>query len=543
MEETPKDSLTAEGQEVDAEAIARFENMLVELSRALKAVNFYPRGHPTLLASLEKAHSSVVNALTGMKQVGFLVSKDGFVYQSKPIATSNVNLPPLARELFLRQVRKIFFMPELTVNELENFLRVIAMEEELFRGDGKAENYLVDNGVEHIWFNEMKFRQGRAIPQREEAERTKASDVDERIGRLIHSLRTERDPRKFMVQCREAVLLIGRFLDEGDEEPGFEIFKVLRECFTSEPPRPPLIVESARSAFFESATPKMVEFLLRQITLLHGPRQDEVVAVALELGDVFIEAILDKLATNEALYSHRALLQILLQYPDLSRSKIEGRLNDARWYVVRKMAFLLGEIANPQSVSWLINAVEHEDMRVVKEVLKALVKIKTPDSTRFLVGLLDGKLSQELMLHLIRLLGNAKEVSSVPSLMKILKNRGALLENLELYQEVIRALGQIGSQQAVPLLKEVLLKRNLLAKSRALVLSVESAEALSKIGGKSAIEALEAGAKSKTPEIASACRKGLQALGGSPVQVGDSVVGMSSEQATKDHKKEEKGEG
>ncbi len=47
MEEIPKDVI-AEGQEVDAEAIARFESMLVELSRALKAVNFYPRGHPTL---------------------------------------------------------------------------------------------------------------------------------------------------------------------------------------------------------------------------------------------------------------------------------------------------------------------------------------------------------------------------------------------------------------------------------------------------------------------------------------------------------------
>lgn len=542
MEDVPKENLvSAEGQEIDAETISRLEGMLVELSRALKAVNFYPRGHPTLAASLEKAHSAIMTALSGMNQVGFLVSKDGFLFQSKPIAASNVNLPPLARELFLRQVRKIFFLSELTVNELENFLRVVAMEEELFRGDGRAENYLIDNGVEHIWFNEMKFRQVRPITQKEETERPKTSDVDERTHQLINSLRTERDPRKFMVQCREAILLIGSFLDEMEFESAFEIFNVLRECFTSEPPRPPLIVESARNAFMESATPTMVEFLLRQITLLHGPRQEEVVSLSLELGDKLIEAILDKLATNEALYSHRALLQLLLQYPDLSRSRIEARLNDARWYVVRKMVFLLGEIANPQSVPLLIKAVEHEEARVVKEALKALTKIKTLESTRFLVSMLDSKLPDEIMLHLIRLLGNAKEVSSVPSLIKILKNRGALLENLELYQETIKALGQIGSHQAVPVLKEVLLKRNLLAKSRALVLSVESAEALSKIGGKSAIEALEAGSKSKSPEISSACRKGLQALGGIPAQGVERAGAVNGAQSGK--KEEENSEG
>lgn len=539
MEDTPKENVTPQVQEIDTETISRFEGMLVELSRALKAVNFYPRGHPTLSAVLEKAHSSVVNALAGVNQIGFLVNKDGFVYQSKPITAGNVNLPPLARELFLRRVRKIFFMSDLTLNELENFLRVIAMEEELFHGDGKAENYLIDNGVEHIWFNEMKFRQGRYLPQKDETERTKALDIDERIGQLIHNLRTERDPRKFMVQCREAILLIGRFLDEMEGETAFEIFKVLRECFTSEPPRPPLIVEAAKSAFFESATPKMVEFLLRQITLLHGPRQEEVVSVSMELGDKLIEAILDKLATNEALYSHRALLQLLLQYSDLSRAKIEARLNDSRWYVVRKMVFLLGEIANPQSVPLLIKTVGHDDVRVVKEALKALVKTKSQDSIRFLVGMLDDKPSDEVMLHLIRLLGSTKEISSVPSLIKILKKRGTLLENLELYQEVIRALEQIGSQQAVPVLKEVLLKRNLLAKSRALVLSVESAEALTKIGGKAAIEALEAGSKSKMPEISSACLKGLQALGAVSPHTGDSGA-VNGAQTTR---KEEKSEG
>jgi len=83
----------------------------------------------------------------------------------------------------------------------------------------------------------------------------------------------------------------------------------------------------------------MMEFILRQLTLLHGPRQDEVMETARELGERFVEAILDRLSTNEALYSHRALIQILLQMPDPAREMVEKRLQDERWHVVRRWRF------------------------------------------------------------------------------------------------------------------------------------------------------------------------------------------------------------
>jgi len=176
----------------------------------------------------------------GQKATGFAISKDGFNYQSKPIAAGNTNLPPLARELFLRQVKKIFFLPELTAKELENFLRVIAMEEELFRGENKAEDYLLDNGVEHIWFNEMKFGQKRSMPKPEQKPEKTDESMDERIRQLIETLRREKDPRKFLGHSREAVITAQRLMDEGKIELAFEIFKVFRECFSSNPKDPNL---------------------------------------------------------------------------------------------------------------------------------------------------------------------------------------------------------------------------------------------------------------------------------------------------------------
>jgi len=505
--------------EVDAETLARCENVLVELSRSLKAVNFYPRGHPTLIAALEKTHSAFTQVLTSGKYVGFVIGKDGFTYMSKPVGPNNINLPPLAREFFLRQIKKIFFLPDITIKEIENFLRVIAMEEELFRGEGKAEDYLSDNGVEHIWFNEMRFGQGRALPQKErQPEDGAAVTLDEKLQQLIQGLLTEKDPRKFITRSREAVGTAIRFTGEGNFDSAFEILRVFWECRSEEPPRPQLILESSNSAFNELMTPPMVEHILRLLTLLHGPRQEEVLKMATTLEGRLVEAILDKLATNEALYSHRALIQVLLQAPEMSRERVEARLLDSRWYVVRKMAFLLGEMGNFSSVNSLIAAAGHPVPRVAKEALKSLSKIKTVESTRYLISLLTLKTPPEIHAHIIRLFAAQKEISAVPSLIKFLKGRTTLLENIELYQEAVRSLGQIGSQQAVPLLEEILLKRSLLAKSRSLILSLEAAEALRNIGAKTAQDVLQKGVKSKTPEISAACRKALLAIEGPPAE-------------------------
>ena len=138
MNDAPENTV-GQGNEIDEGLLERCENALVELSRALKAVNFYPRGHPTLNVALDKARASFDQALESQNQLGFVVSKGGFNFLSRPVAPNNTNLPPLAKELYHRQVKKILFMPQITDREIENFLRVIAMEADLFRGRGRAE--------------------------------------------------------------------------------------------------------------------------------------------------------------------------------------------------------------------------------------------------------------------------------------------------------------------------------------------------------------------------------------------------------------------
>lgn len=488
------------------------EEGLTELARSLKAVHFYPRGHPTLQSSLDKAYRSLSAAMGDNDQLSFGITKDGFLTSSNPLATNNQILQGFSREFFLRQIKKIFFLRDVSIQELENFLRVIAMEEDLFRGKGKAESYINDAGIVNIWANEIKLGQSRGAPRKEEAQ-TEGITVDERIRKIIDLLRSETDPRKFLGAAREASITAQRLAAEQKCDAAFLILKVIWEVMSNRQPRSPMIVEAARTAFKEMTVPDMIEFLLRQLTLLDGPRKDEVLNVAVSLGDVLIQSIINKITTNEALYSHRALIGVLLSLPDPSRPLIENYLDDDRWWVVRKMAFLLGEMKKIPSISSLIRVSSHDDLRVRKEILKAICKIHAPEGTKKLIEIVEStKNSLEIRIHVIRLLAASRELSAVPTLVKILKSRGAMLDNYELLDESIKALGKLGSTQAVPILTEILIKRSLFAKAKSVSLGAEAAEALGAIAGKEVEEIVQQGADSKHQEIRAASMKALTSI-------------------------------
>jgi len=499
----------AEGKNPEGTRV--LEDALTEMARAFKAVNFYPRSHPTLSSAMDKAHKALVAAIGGQEQLALGISRDGFHWGSHHLAPGNQVLAGLAREFFLRQIKRVFFLKNVPVSEMENFLRILAMEEELFRGRGKAEDYLKEAGISYIWANELRLGQQQGyLPQKERESHTEVEDLDDKLTKLIEALKTESDPEKFTALSREAALTARRLLDEGKPEPAFLIFTALWEAKKEGSSRSARIKESAGAAFNELCMPGMIEFILRQLTLLDGPRKEIVLNIALDIGEDLFTAILEKIATNEALYSHRSLIQVLLGVPERTRAHVESHLEDERWWVARKMAFILGEMKSPDSVPVLMKAAQHPDIRVKKEAMKALAKIGSPEGMQKLVEIADSKGHPEIGIHAIRLLGKAGEQGAVPALIRILKNRGAMLDNFELLEETVRSLGQIGAVEAVPVLREILLKRNILARNKSVNLGLEAAESLGLIGGKEAIDALKKGAESSQQQIRLTCLKSLK---------------------------------
>lgn len=466
------------------------ENVLMELSKALRGVQFYPKGHPSLEATVNKAHSTIVEEIGDASELAISASKSGFSYEEHPIAPENTALQSLARDFHLRQIKKIFFLKDSSPSELVNFVGVIAMEPEVLRGPGKAEEYLQEKGVRHIYINEIKFGEQGALETKKKEEQAPEVDLDARVLSLLAGLDSHTDPEQYSNAVTEIKPFFTRFVEDDKLDEAFEITSQIGGHATDEA-KPEELRAKASELLKDFPDQAFLEFLMRQLTLLDGEKKEKYVKVAINLEDVIVDACIEKLASNEALYSHRALIQLVLELKEVARPKLENALLDERWHVVRKMAFILGEMKAAESVPSMIAVVSHKDMRIKKEVLKALMKIRSTEAMKYLLSLPTSSEKDELRLFVVSQFGQLKERAAVPNLVKILKDRGRMLDNYEMLAESVRALGTIGSVQAVPVLEDVLLAKSFLAKASTQSLAMEAAGALSQISSKEALQALK----------------------------------------------------
>lgn len=68
---------------------------------------------------------------------------------------------------------------------------------------------------------------------------------------------------------------------------------------------------------------------------------------------------------------------------------IGGSIYDKRWYVVRNIAMILGEIGHERALAFLRKSAGHADSRVRLQTLKAVQKFESAESERIIRGFLD----------------------------------------------------------------------------------------------------------------------------------------------------------
>src|SRR5919197_6637237 len=132
---------------------------LSDTFKALKAMGFYPIGHPLRTESLRQAHQAMAGILAGgeltlvITRTGFSTAEGGAEVDSNPLAQS------LAKELFLRRVQRLTFLTDLSVGDLSAFLALLALEPQKIAAAGGLEKEMAKLGVRTIWANELDVRE------------------------------------------------------------------------------------------------------------------------------------------------------------------------------------------------------------------------------------------------------------------------------------------------------------------------------------------------------------------------------------------------
>jgi hypothetical protein len=178
-----------------------------------------------------------------------------------------------------------------------------------------------------------------------------------------------------------------------DKENPVDFLSLLLEFFTSET----FYLQYFLKKLDGLAT---VEKLILRFSTLSKELQDKLIALLFKLGNQSITLLIDALAKDSNMVNRKKILSLLIIFAPKHVSVLVRYLRDSRWFLVRNIVYILGEIKDSEASSEIIRVLNsHSHEAVVKEAIIALGKIGCPESTSALLSYL-GK-TQELYKKII----------------------------------------------------------------------------------------------------------------------------------------------
>lgn len=181
--------------------------------------------------------------------------------------------------------------------------------------------------------------------------------------------------------------------------------------------------------------------------------------ILVRLGDVALNRLLDLLHENVDSNERVRIMRLIIGIGSRAIPFVRDRINNnAAWYYLRNMAYILGHIGNESSASALQPLLLHENSKVRLETLKSISRTGGSERCSMLLSVLP-EADDQFKPHVIEALGNAKCADAVPDLLDRLKGGKTVKDktlrtNLE--EKICTALGAIGSPEAIPALSDII---------------------------------------------------------------------------------------
>jgi len=231
----------------------------------------------------------------------------------------------------------------------------------------------------------------------------------------------------------------------------------------------------------------------------NAPRDEEVAACVRALGPNIIRPLVDLLAVEEDRVRRARIVESVQLIGPAAENTILAALDDERWFVVRNLVILLGDIGSERSVLSLEKMLAHQDTRVSRAAIRSLTKIGTAAAWRVLGRAIE-KGSDELRLSVIQACAVPGNDAVMPPLLDIIRSKPQIAGADTLRKKAIEAAGKIGSRHAVRPLIDILEKRSLFSMAEDIESRIAAVRALGAIGGSEAVQALERAAKKDPKE-------------------------------------------
>jgi len=504
---------------------------LAELAKALKALSFYPQDHPLRGEHLRMAYHGLLSLLE-RDQLSLFIARDGFAFRpGEALPDSNPMSKALARELFIRRVQKLTLLPNLLLHDLEEFLLLLTLDPQKILDGGGMESCMARQRISTIGVNEIDISliTGQRLPPPAEPTSSPA-EILEQIDaplfvmseelpdpfplpenelspeQIVHLMDACRDEHRYLQLARILVHKANDLKIAGNFTPLFPILVFLIH-HSADQRRSQDQREYALFIFDQVASGEMTDFLLQQLVNKEFSDLGHLFLVIRHLGPKVLGNLIHWLCSTNSLTGRKNLANAIIQLGSAVAPSLLPLLKDDRWYVVRNMLVILGEIGTRECLPALKPLACHADERIRKEAIRCLAKIGGDEVETLFIRLLAEK-NPELRRGAISALGTMQSQLAVKALLAIVQANDPFLKTLPQKLEALQALGRIGNRQVTPYLVATLRRRFWLAGKKQQALQVSIVDALGRLRDETVLQTLAQLAKNKGP-LGNACLKAI----------------------------------
>lgn len=502
---------------------------LTGLVKQIKALRYYPPRHPALQAAAVESLRGFQPLLENDRHLSLTVRKEGFLFDGQPVAKTNQVLTQLATFCFARRIQFLTVLPDLSAEDLHRFVHSLILDPQEIHTQGGIQAVFERARITTIWVNEQDLdailerrkkieelppETDAAVAQAEQqtANLTPAQQQALDLEKLLKLLEGEADDQRFRTRLQELIPLLR--LNLIVENRGLVLRAMVLLCRNATGQK---LSEARRAhalnALGQLATDEMTDYLVA--TLLDRDGNDAtrkaLTSVLVFLSDKIVRRLMILLAEETTAPNRKILSDLLVRTGNTAVPVLLEHLFDDRWYVVRNAVGILGEIRNQDILMHLTPLLEHKDIRVRRETIRALTRVGGQKAVNILLQAAESD-DQELRRQALLSLGAIRAASAIPTLIKMLEQADWNRKSIDIKKDAIRALGEIRSRDAVPALLKILERRSLFRRALNDELRTAAATALGEINDETARSALERAAGDHSAPVARAATQALMQL-------------------------------
>jgi len=480
--------------------------LIVELAKGHSLSEYYPVVHPTLVSALHKLEESL---LAQGDDLAIDVAPGGLSVNGETVARRSPHVQRFAARLGEHGVRELVLRHQVHAESLGRLLSAVALPARIVAAGGGFAAALEAAGVSRISVNGRRIEPARVavatapVQAPGGAGKKKGGGLEDVALWSTHDMyqQVQLSARRVETENLEELRAMLREGSDSDRVEALQrlefvaqwciersmldraigVLTDLRHDADTLARRNP----ATRGSIMMAMTRIANRFIIEEIVERLGRSKNEEDRAALRgtllaLGAEVVTPLVRNLVAASDLSARRAYRDALVELDRVGVPLLEDMVGDERWFVVRNMVGILGEIRSADAVEHFARTIRHSDVRVRRETIIALSKFGGEEAVQqLLVGLGDAEPSLRAAAALG--LGLTKAGTAVAPLLKRLGEE----TDQDTAIEVIRALGRIGDARAVAALAERASGGSLFSRTP-MPIRLEAIRALGDIGGEGA---------------------------------------------------------